>query len=71
MVINHLRTMHYHLGLVYTLCMDFFATSPDTVRWHACICKSMATEDRDQVEEEESDIDSNCDEDNSYLLEEI
>ena len=71
MVVNHLMTMHYHLGLVCILCMDIFATSTDTMRQHMCICKSMAAKDRDQEEEEESDIDNNGDEDNSYLLEEI
>ena len=68
MVINHLRTVHYHLGLVCTLCMDFFATSADTMRWHACICKLMAAEDR---EEEESEIDDDSDEDDGFLLEEF
>ena len=47
MVINHLRTVHYHLGLVCTLCMDFSATSMDTVRWHVHVCKSMVAKDRD------------------------
>ena len=47
MVVNHLRTMDYHLGLVCTLSMDFFTTSMDTMRWHVHICRSMATEDMD------------------------
>ena len=68
MVINHLWTVHYHLGLVCILCLDFFATSMDTMRWHASSCKSMATEDKDQEEEEESD---DSDEDDGYLLGEI
>ena len=45
-----------------------FATSADTMRWHACICKSMAVEDR---EEGESEIDDDSDEDDGFLLEEF
>ena len=41
------------------------------MKWHAHICKSMATEDRDQEEEEESEIDDESDENDGYLLEEI
>ena len=69
-VINHLWTIHYHLCLVCILCMDFFATSVDTMGQHAPSCKSMATEDKDQEEEEESK-DDDSDEDDRYLLEEI
>ena len=68
-VINHLRTVHYHLGLVCALCMDFFATSVDTMRWHMHVCKSMATEDKDCEEEEESENDDDSNKDNgaTYL----
>ena len=68
-VVNHLRTVHYHLGLVCALCMDFFTTS--TMRWLIHTCKSMATKDKDCKEEEESENDDDGDEDNSYLLEEV
>ena len=33
-VINHLWTVHYHLGLICALCCDFFAISGDIMRWH-------------------------------------
>ena len=52
MVVNHLQTMHYHLGLVCTLCIDFFTTSTDAMRWHTHICKSIAAEDNDCKEKE-------------------
>ena len=71
MVINHLKTMHYHLGLVCTLCIDFLATSADTMRWHTHACKSMATEDKGWEKEEESKNHNDSDEDDGYLLEEI
>ena len=71
MVINHLWPMHYHLGLVCALCMDFFTTSMDTMRWHIHACKTMGTKDKDWEEEEESENDDDSDEDDGYLLEEI
>ena len=61
--------MHYHLGMVCALCMDFFWTSKDAMRLHMHVCKSIATKDNDH-EEEESKNDDNGDEDNDYLLEE-
>ena len=69
MVVNHLRTIHYHLGLVCTLCMDFFSTSTDAMRWHVYVCKSIAAEDNDH-EEEESKNDDDGSEEDDYLLEE-
>ena len=33
-VMNHLRTVHYHYGLVCTVCVDFFSASADAMRWH-------------------------------------
>ena len=64
---NHLQTMHYHLGLV---CVDFFSTSADAMRWYTHVCKSItAAEDNDQ-EEEEYDNDDDGNEDNEYLVEE-
>ena len=63
--------MQYHLGLVSILCLDFFTTSTDTMRWHMHVCKSMATKDKDCKEEEESENDDDGDEDNGYLLEEV
>ena len=68
-VMNHMRTVHYHLGLVCALCMAFFLTSTDTMLWHVHICKSIATKDNDH-KEEESRNDDNSDEDDDYLFEE-
>ena len=63
---NHLRTMHYHLGLVCAVCLDFFSTSADAMRHHVHVCKSIATEDNDCKDEElENDDDGN--EDDDYL----
>ena len=47
-IMNHLRTMDYHLGLVRALCVDFFLMSMDAMRQHAHVCKSItATENND------------------------
>ena len=70
MLVNHLCTMHYHLGLIGALCWDFFATSVDTIRWHTTSCESLTTKDKDWEEEEESQG-NNGDDDDGYLLEEI
>ena len=68
-VVNHLRTVHYHLSLVCALCLDFFSTSVDAMKQHIHVCKSIATKNNDH-EEEESENDNNSDEDDDYLLEE-
>ena len=52
-IMNHLRTTHYHLGLVHGLCGDFFSPSADAMRWHAHMCKSIASAKENDWEEEE------------------
>ena len=44
-VVNHLWTMHYHLGLVCTHCLDFFTVSSDAMQWCVLVCKSTAAND--------------------------
>ena len=64
-VVNHLQTMHYHLGLICAHCLDYFTTSADAMWQHAQLCKSMAAgndSDReesppDYVEDDNSDGD--------------
>ena len=70
MVVNHLRTMHYHLGLVCALCMDFFSTSTDAIRWHTQMCKSITAAKDNDWEEDEYDNDNDGDEDSKYLFKE-
>ena len=65
-IVNHLYTVHYHLGLVCILCMAYVCTSSDTMRKHGPYCKAMATWDKDQEEEEVSE-DDNSNEDDGYL----
>ena len=67
-VMNHLRTMHYHLGLVCALSMDFFSTSVDTMMQHAHMCKSTATTEGNDQKEEEYKNDYNGNKDDEYLL---
>ena len=69
-VVNHLRTVHYYLGLICALCQDFFTMSSDTLRWHTSSYESLPMDDKDWQEEEESKGD-NVDEDDGYQLEEI
>ena len=44
-MVNHLCTMHYHLGLICALCQDFFTKSADTIRWHASSCEPLTMKD--------------------------
>ena len=69
-VVNHLQNVHYCLGLIYTLCWEYFAMSLDTMRWHTSSCKALTTKDKAPEEEEKSESD-NSDEDDGYLLEGI
>ena len=52
-MVNHPQTVHYHLGLVCTLCLAFFTTSADTMRKHKTHCTAMATEDQEEKISEE------------------
>ena len=38
-VVNHLCTVHYHLGLVCTLFLAYFSTSAGTMRKHGTCCR--------------------------------
>ena len=69
-MVNHLRNVHYCLGLICALCWEYFAMSLDTMRWHASSCETLTTKDKALKEEEESES-KNSDEDDGYLLEEI
>ena len=70
MVMNHLRTMHYHLGLVCALCMDFFSISADAMMQNTHVCKSIAATKDNDWEEEEYNNDDDSNEDDEHLLEE-
>ena len=39
-VVNHLRTSHYHLGLICSQCLEYITTSSDTMCHHAQGCPS-------------------------------
>ena len=67
---NHLRTTHYHLGLVCALCVDFFSTSTNAMQQDAYMCKSIITAKDNDREEEEYENDNDSDEDEYYLLKE-
>ena len=65
-MVNHLQTMHYHLGLICAHCLDYFTTSADAMHQHAQLCKPMAAGDDDDDDREEEDYEDNGshDEDN-------
>ena len=70
MVMNHLRTTHYHLGLVCALCIDFFSTNTDAMRWHAHMCKSNTSARDNDQEEDGYKNDDDGDKDDEYLPQE-
>ena len=62
MVVNHLQTHHYHLGLICSCCVEYF-TSAGAMHWHAKLCKPVLADiddnDSDNGWEEESVNDDN------------
>ena len=57
MVVIHLQTMHYHLGLICSCCLNYITTSTDAMHCHNPLCKSTAAggDDDDDDEEEEKE----------------
>ena len=50
MMVNHLQTMHYHLGLICACCLNYFTMSTDDMWQHAQLCKSTAASNDDRKE---------------------
>ena len=70
-VVNHLRTSHYHLGLICTWCLDYFTTSADTINHYSQLCKQALAgikEDDEEDQEGESDIDHKGEDDNDFMF---
>ena len=58
MVVNHLQTVHYHLELICSCCVEYFTMSMDAMYQHAQLCKPVAASingNDDQEEEYEND----------------
>ena len=61
MVVNHLWTSHYHLGLICSHCMEYFTTSADAMCQHSQLCKpapASINNDNDDWQEESDDDDN-------------
>ena len=70
-VVNHLQTMHYHLGLICAHCLDYFTTSAENMHCHAHDCKPMtASKDDDNMDEEDSEDDNNGDVHDEFVFKE-
>ena len=67
-VVNHLQTMHYHLGLICTHCLDYSMTSTDAMHWHTQLCRSMAAGNDDDREESPPEYEENENGDGNYIL---
>ena len=72
MVVNHLLTMHYHLGLICAHCLNYFMMSTDAMHQHDQLCKPMAASDDDDREESPPDYeeDDNGDDDFKFMFKE-
>ena len=72
MVVNHLQTMHYHVGLVCTCCLNYFTMSADAMWQHTQLCKTVVAGDDDDREEYPPDYeeDKNCDGDFKFVFKE-
>ena len=72
-MVNHLWTMHYHLGLVCACCLDYFTTSADAMHQHSQLCKPTAAGNDDDGREDspqDYEDDDNGDEDDEFVFEE-
>ena len=65
-VVIHLRTTHYHLGLICTQCHKYFTTNVEAMHHHPHGCDPSATGDDDNSEEDDSDNDGK--EDEGYIV---
>ena len=72
MVLNHLWTMHYHLGLICACCLDYFMMSADTMWQHTQLCKSVVAGNNDDREESPTNYkeDDNGEDDFKFAFEE-
>ena len=57
MVVNHLQTSQYHLGLACSHCMEYFTMSANSMCWHSQLHKPVPASidndnDNDNQEEE-------------------
>ena len=55
MVVNHLWTMHYHLGLVCAHCLDYFTTNAEAMHHHDHVLKATTADTSDDDDDREED----------------
>ena len=61
---------HYHLGLVYGQCLEYFTTSAKTMCHHSQLCKLALAgiDDDSDDQDEESNIDDNGEDDDDFAF---
>ena len=70
-VVNHLRTSHYHLGLICDQCLEYLMMSAYTMHCHLQLCKpalASVEEDDNEDQEGESDIDDNGEDNDEFVF---
>ena len=70
MVVNHLQTMHYHLGLTCACCLSYFAINVEVICCHAHGCKPTTAGNCDDDNYEEYEDNDNGNKDNEFKFEE-
>ena len=70
MVVNLLRTKHYHLGPVCRSCVDYFTMTMDAMCQHTQLCKPVVAsiDDDDDQEEEFEDNDNSGKYDDKFIF---
>ena len=58
MVVNHLQTSHYHLGVICSYCIEYFITSTNTTCWHSQLCKPVLASVNDNNNDNDWDEES-------------
>ena len=72
-VMNHLQTMHYHLGLICAHCPSYFPTNAEAMHCHAHACNPTPTgigDDNDYEEYEDNDNGERGGKDDKFKLKE-
>ena len=69
--LNHLQSIHYHLGLICVHCQDYFTSSAEAMHQHPHLHKTMTGSDDDEdSEERDYENNDNGNEDDKFMFEE-
>ena len=70
MLVNHLGTMHYQLGLICAHCLSYFITNAEAMHCHGHGCKPTTAGTGNDDDYAKYEDDENGDEDDKFMLKE-